>query len=73
MENLRRLKWAEADLESRPKGDPDKGKLALRLRRETTVTINWIAERLQVGTWTHLNHLWYWQRHKSQARNAGIL
>jgi hypothetical protein len=33
-----------------PKGDPRKVKLAVRLRVETTATIKWIAERLQMGS-----------------------
>ncbi len=61
-EGLRRLGWAETDLERRAKGDPQKLKLAIRLRAETTMTIKWIAQRLKMGTSTHLNHLLYWQR-----------
>ena len=61
-EGLRRLGWQEADLEARRKGDQEKLKLAVRLRDETTVTLKWIAERLRMGTWTHLNHLLYWHR-----------
>ena len=60
--SLKRLGWKEADLERRSKGDPEKLKLALRLRAETAVTVKWIAERLRMGTWTHLNHLLYWHR-----------
>jgi REP element-mobilizing transposase RayT len=61
---LKQLGWKEADLATRRKGDPEKLKLALRLRAETTVTVKWIAERLRMGTWTHLNHLLYWHRRK---------
>ena len=39
------------------KGHPVKVKLALKLRTETTVTIGWIAQRLQMGTRAHLAHL----------------
>jgi putative transposase len=59
---LRRLNWKETDLGARRKGDPEKVKLASRLRTETAVTIKWIAERLQMGTWTHANHLLYQYR-----------
>ena len=58
-ERLKRLGWNEADLEARAKGDRQKLKLAVRLRKETTVTAQWIAQRLHLGTWTHLNHLLY--------------
>jgi putative transposase len=61
-ERLKQLGWKEADLEIRRKGDREKLKLALRLRVETTVTVKWIAERLRMGTWTHVNHLLYWHR-----------
>ena len=61
-EGLKRLGWKEADLWARRKGDQAKVKLAVRLRDETTVTVKWIARRLRMGTWTHLNHLLYWHR-----------
>jgi hypothetical protein len=32
-------------------------KLALKLRTHTTVTVEWIAERLQMGTREHAAHL----------------
>jgi hypothetical protein len=35
-------------------------RIALRLRRETTMTLGWIAKRLNMGTKTHLSHLIYW-------------
>ena len=63
-EELKRLRWNEAVLLARPKGDRDKVKMASRLRAETTMTLKWIAERLRMGTWTHLNHLLYWHRRK---------
>jgi hypothetical protein len=31
------------------------------LREETTMTMAWIAHRLNMGTKTHLAHLLYWQ------------
>ena len=61
-EGLKRLGWKEADLAARRKGDPGKVKLAVRLRRETTASVKWIAERLRMGSWTYLNHLLYWHR-----------
>jgi hypothetical protein len=64
-EGLKRLGWEEEDLARRPRGDREKLKLAVRLRSETTMTIKWIAERLRMGTWTHLNHLLYWHRRKT--------
>ena len=49
-EELKRLGWTETDLLSRRKGDSGKARMAQRLRRETTVTKRWIAERLTMGS-----------------------
>jgi REP-associated tyrosine transposase len=59
-EELRALGWEEQDLSKHLKGDPKKIGISLRLRRETTMTLSWIAQRLQMGTKTHLAHLHYW-------------
>ena len=64
-EGMNRLGWKDADLVARRKGDGEKLKLAVRLREETTVTVKWIAKRLRMGTWTHLNHLLYWHRRET--------
>jgi hypothetical protein len=47
---LKRLGWTEKELAKRPKGDAVKVGIALRLRRETTVTVGWIAGRLGLGS-----------------------
>ena len=47
---LRRMRWAESELSRRPKADPGKLALAVRLRKETTLTIAEIAQRLQMGS-----------------------
>ena len=49
-EELRRLRWTQADLGLRLKSDPAKLEIAARLRRETTLTIKWIAARLHLRT-----------------------
>ena len=59
---LKRRKWGERTLAERRKGDPAKIAIAQRLRAETTLTLAWIAERLKMGTKTHLAQLLYWQR-----------
>jgi len=48
---LRRRRWKEAVLGQSAKGDPEKVKLAMRLRKETLMTVAWIAERLQMAAW----------------------
>ena len=60
-EELRRRKWTERTLSERRKGDPEKIAIARRLREETTMTLAWVANRLNMGTQTHLAHLLYWQ------------
>ena len=61
-EELKRGRWQEAELRTRPKGDSLKVALAARLRAETTMTVGWIAERLAMGTRGYLNHLLYRRR-----------
>jgi REP element-mobilizing transposase RayT len=65
-EELKRRRWKEAALRTRPKGDPAKVALAARLRAETTMTVSWIAERLGMGSRGYLNHLLYRQRKSSR-------
>ena len=48
-EELRKRHWTEADLKERRKTDATKVQLATRLRRETVQTLDWIAQRLQMG------------------------
>jgi hypothetical protein len=64
---MKRLKWGEAELRRRAKGDVAKVALAVRLRQETVMTLKWIAERLQMGTGGYVNHLLY-QRRKAGKR-----
>jgi hypothetical protein len=44
-------------LERERKGHSIKVKLARKLRRETTMTLQWIAENLCMGTWTYVSNL----------------
>jgi putative transposase len=48
-EEMRRCGWTEQDLKRRRKTDVGKVKLAARLRRETVMTLDWIAQRLGMG------------------------
>ncbi len=61
-EEMKRRKWGAETLNDRRKGDPEKVAIARRLRAETTVTLEWVADRLRMGTKTYLAHLLYWQR-----------
>jgi hypothetical protein len=56
-EELDALGWAAQDLQGRRKSDPQKVRIASRLRRETTMTLEWIAGRLCMGVATHVASL----------------
>jgi hypothetical protein len=47
----------EKELSRRAKGDKGKVRLARQLRAETTMTLGWIARRLQMGSWTYVSNL----------------
>ena len=49
---LKRLSWEKTELAERRKGDRAKVKLAKQLRQETAMTLRWIAQRLEMGSWT---------------------
>jgi hypothetical protein len=49
-QELCRLGWQETDLRSRRRHDPGKVQIAVRLRRETTLSVKQIAQRLHLGT-----------------------
>ena len=58
--DLKRMGWAEDDLSGRRKGDPGKVALAQELRSQTTMPLDWIAQRLRMGTRGYL--AWLLQR-----------
>jgi hypothetical protein len=53
-EEFKRRGWTETSLSQLHKGDAGKVPIARRLRAETTVTLQWIAAALAMGTWTHV-------------------
>ena len=67
-EDLATRGWTESDLIRRRKGDPEKLAMGHRLRRETTMTVSWIATRLHMGTRGHLTHLFYWDGRQKPVR-----
>jgi putative transposase len=50
VEELNRRRWPSAELGRRKKSDKDKIEIARRLRKETIIPMEWIAQRLQMGT-----------------------
>jgi hypothetical protein len=63
MEEMKRLGWKEEELLRRRKGDEGKVKAARRLRRETPVSLKWIAQRLHMGSWTYVSNLLHEKSH----------
>jgi hypothetical protein len=49
VEELTQRGWAFEEPMRRRKGDPQKVQIARRLRAETTMTLDWIAEHLSMG------------------------
>jgi REP element-mobilizing transposase RayT len=68
-EELKRLGWTEADLRTERKNAPGKLDLAARLRRETTMTVMWIALRVSLGTSKSANgKLHEWMKKQKSAK-----
>ena len=63
------LGWSPLDLQGHRKGDPQKVRIAARLRRETTMTLEWIVDRLCMGAPTHVASLL--QRYHQKEANRG--
>jgi putative transposase len=66
---LDKLGWDESELGQRPKRAAQKVQIAVQLRRQTAMTLEWIALALRMGTKTHLSHLLYWDGRQSEGRN----
>ncbi len=71
-EELRRRRWTKLDLTQRRKGDPEKVAIARRLRRESAMSLKWIAERLQMGTWTYVSNCVVQQRRTLATQNKSL-
>ena len=56
-EELERLGWREEALHTLRKGDQRKVCIARRLRQESTMSLKWIAKRLEMGSWTYVSNL----------------
>ena len=54
---LNLLGWSKPDLTARPKSEPSKVRLARDLRAQTTVSLKWIAHRLEMGSWSNVFNL----------------
>jgi len=54
---LAQIGWKVSDLKKERKGAPEKVELARRLRKETTMSLKWIAQELEMGSWTYVSNL----------------
>ena len=72
-EELKGRRWRPEDLAAKRKGAAAKVAIAVRLRRETTMTLAWITARLQMGTKTHLAHFLYWEGQNSRKKSTILL
>ena len=68
---LKKSRWTERDLKEALKSDPVKMALAMKLRKETTLTIREIAKRLEMGSWKSLNNKLYLAG-KAERKRAGL-
>ncbi len=71
-EELRGRRWNEADLKTHAKNHPVKLAMAMRLRRETTLTIREIAQRLHLGSWKSLNNKLYLAGKAARAKKGEV-
>ena len=55
-QELKRRGWKEEDLKARRKGDKNKVAIAARLRKETTMSLKWIADHLIMGSWNNVSN-----------------
>lgn len=60
--------WQVNELSKRSKGAKAKVRLAGRLRKETTMTLKRIAERLHMGSWTYVSNLLQAQARPAHSR-----
>jgi hypothetical protein len=54
---LEKQGWKEESLTMVSKSHPVKIQLARLLRKESTMSLKWIAQRLQMGSWTYVSNL----------------
>jgi hypothetical protein len=63
---MERLGWNQGALRAARKGDARKVGLAARLRKETTMSLKWIAQQLAMGRWTYVSDLLVARKRKEQ-------
>ena len=69
---LEKQGWKEQSLTMVSKSHPVKIQLARLFRKESTMSLKWIAQRLQMGSWTYVSNLLN-ARSNTQPLNQGFL
>ena len=70
-ENLNALRKLENELETKPRKQPWKLDLALKLRSETGASIAWLAQRFHLGKATTVrSYLHLWSHSKKQQKTT---
>jgi hypothetical protein len=66
--------WDRKALRQASKSDQRKVRLAARLRKNTTMSLKWIAEHLQMVSWTHVSNLLgaYRKRESLKSENSHL-
>ena len=54
---LAKARWREIDLKRQPKGHPVKVRIARHLRMQTPMNLQWIADRLRMGSPSYVSNL----------------
>ena len=55
LKGMKALRMSEAGLQRSSKAEPEKVALAWWLRRRTSVSLRWVAQRLQMGQYTRVS------------------
>jgi hypothetical protein len=62
--------WQESDLAGRHRSEPGKLAIAARLRKETTLSVKWIAARVKIGTTKGAKSVLHRLKQHQTARNS---
>jgi len=65
-----RVRRNRDDLRRHRKSHASKIRIAARLRRETIMTLDWIAEQLSMGSAGHVSYLFYRNKSNREQANA---
>ena len=73
LRELEGLGWTVKELQGCRKSDAQEVRIVVRLRRETTMALEWIAAHLFMGAPTHVASLLQHQEEKTQTSGETLL